>query len=159
MSKNVDTLNQNSDFEEIKKFFTAYIEKQGHRKTNERFTILKEIYLFEGHFDIETLYMRMKNNKFMVSRATLYNTIELLLECNLVIKHQFGKNAAQYEKALQQEAHDHIIFLDNGDILEFCDNRIQEIKATLEETYNIKISTHSLIFYAKGKNENKNETV
>lgn len=151
MSKNIDILHQNSDFDEIKKFFTSYIEKQGHRKTHERYTILKEIYLFEGHFDIETLYIRMKNNKFMVSRATLYNTIELLLDCNLVIKHQFGKNAAQYEKAYQQKPHDHIVFLETGEIKEFSDPRIDEIKKSLEQEHDINISTHSLIFYVKNK--------
>ena len=89
----------------------------------------------------------MKNKKYRVSRATLYNTIELLLECKLVRKHQFGQNQAQYEKALFSGQHDHLICTNCGKVLEYCDPRIQNIKNTVEETFNFKVSNHALNFY------------
>ncbi len=85
--------------EEVREIFTAYLENKKQRKTPERYAILDEIYTHKKHFDVDTLYLQMKTRNYQVSRATVYNTLDLLVDCGLVKKHQFGQNISQYERS------------------------------------------------------------
>lgn len=109
----------------VKEIFTKYLMEHKHRKTPERFAILEQIYTYEGHFNAEDLYQKMQED-YRVSLATVYNTLELLLKCRLIVKHQFGSQLAQYEKGFGTASiHHHLICTHCGTVKEFSDKKIR----------------------------------
>jgi Fur family ferric uptake transcriptional regulator len=133
--------------ESAKVIFSTFLDQKGHRKTPERFAILEEIYRRTDHFDVDSLFIEMKNNHYRVSRATVYNTLDLLVECYLVKKNLFGTGQAMYEKSYGFRQHDHLICEICGKVQEFCDPRLGAIEKMVGEVFDFEITHHSLTLF------------
>ena len=100
------------DIHIAKKQLADYIESKQLRKNPKRFTILEHIYSFEeSHFSIDALFEYMQKQGCKISRATLYNTINLLLDAKLVRKLLFLQDVAvcKYERAVDKKTHHHYV--------------------------------------------------
>ena len=120
-------MDNNQTREIVKKTFTEYLTAKNCRKTPERYAILDFIYSETGHFDMDSLYDAMNERNFRVSRATLYNTMQLLLECKLVLKHRFGSNLSHYECAYNNDFHHHLICTNCDSVEEYKDPELRNL--------------------------------
>ena len=121
----------NSVKETVRGTFEQYLQNKGLRKTQERFAILDAIYSIEGHFTMDQLLEMFESSKFRVSRATLYNTMGLLVDAHLVVRHKFNNNS-QYEKSYAATTHFHRICMACGTVTEVTD---EKLRAVIENTH------------------------
>ena len=117
--------------------FKDFLKRGKNRITPERFEVLDAALDHEGHFGADDLYIKMKNSKSAVSRATVYNTLELLAQCDLITKRNFGDNVTRFESNFKKQTHDHLICVDCGRIIEFTDPRIKKIPQEICYSFNI----------------------
>lgn len=132
---------------EVKKVLTDYLEKNNLRKTKQRYDIIDIIYTETEHFTIDELDFLIKSKNIKISRATLYNTIDLLEKLDLIKKHKFNSKISFYEKSYYQKKHSHLICKICGKIVEFCDPRIFKIEEDIGEYYKFDITESEIIFY------------
>lgn len=132
--------------------FQNYLKNGKNRITPERFEVLDAALEHEGHFGADDLFIVMKNNKSQVSRATVYNTLELLVQCDLLKKRNFGDNIARYESSLKKQVHDHLICMDCGRIVEFTNSKIKNLPEDICSEFNFKLESYSFNIFARCKN-------
>ena len=139
--------------DEVERLFSEFLRERGQRQTPERFAVLRALYESDGHLDADTLYSHLRTAGVRVSRATVYNTLELLTECRLVERHQFGNRQAKYERAHGFRQHDHLLCLDCNEVFEFCDPRLQSVQEMVSEVLRFEIDHHSLHLYGHCRRE------
>lgn len=117
------------DAEGAHEILTKYLRSNRKlRATPSRFAVLDAVLQSQGHFDAENLYYRMITKGIKVSKATVYNTLDLLKDCGLVSKYRFAESTSRYEKAFGRPQHHHLICLECGDIIEFVNERLEAIQ-------------------------------
>lgn len=110
----------------VERILDNYLEMNNHRKTPERYAILKAVYGMGGHFTLDELGAKLSEDyKFPVSRATLYNTLNLFMELRLVIRHRF-QGSTKYEACYEGDSHCHQICTVCGKVTEVKTPEVEE---------------------------------
>ena len=108
----------------VRNILASYLEQNNLRKTPERFAILDAVYSIDGHFTLDELSEKLVDEeRFPVSRATLYNTLKLFMELRLVIRHRF-QGSTKYEACYDNNSHCHQICTMCGKVTEFKSQKI-----------------------------------
>jgi len=122
--------------------FRAYIKAQGLRKTPERETIIEEIFSIHDHFDVDELFLRLRNKRKRVSKASLYRTIPLLIESGLIKEVYFEDGHLHYEHIYGHKDHSHLRCNRCGRIIEFDDDEIVTLQKRIGGKYNFAVTAH-----------------
>ncbi|MCX8112483.1 MAG: transcriptional repressor [Bacteroidia bacterium] len=126
-----------------------HIARKGLRRTEERYEILRAIYSELTHFNAETLHRHLIGKGLRVSRATVYNTLDLLTECGLVKRYSFGSGYTLYERSLGRRQHDHLLCVECGHIQEFCDPQLGSIVESVGALFQMRPIRHELVIHAE----------
>lgn len=137
------------ELDAAKDAFEKFLKRGNYRITPERFDVLEAVITTGGHFDVDQLYLKLKSAGSKVSRATVYNTLDLLLQCGLISKYRFGENHSRFEKAFGRPHHDHLICLECGEIIEFVSDRLAKLQADICKKKNFMAQSSTLQIFGK----------
>ena len=131
----------------VEQILDGYLEMNNHRKTPERYAILHAVYDMNGHFTLEELGTKLaQDDKFPVSRATLYNTLNLFLELRLVIRHRF-QGTTKYEACYDNNSHCHQMCTVCGKVTEV---KAPEVAQVIEELHLKRFRKDGFTLYIYG---------
>ena len=108
------------------KFFVQFLRDNNLKVTKERIMLLEELFNSAGHLDADSLLFQLRHKGRKVSRATIYRTLDLLVQCGLARKSRLGREHYVYEKVTPGKRHDHMVCTGCGTIIEFYDAELEE---------------------------------
>jgi len=122
--------------------FAKYLSSKNLKLTKERKAVLQEIFLHPGHLEAEELWHNLRKKKKRASRATIYRTLDLLVESEIVRKVDLGHGHSHYELVLDHPHHEHMICLSCGKVIEFSDRTMERTLNKLCEKRGFEHTSH-----------------
>ena len=122
--------------------FKETLKKEGLKYTPQRTAVLEEIIKDKGHRESEEIYLALKKRGQHVSRATVYRTMDILVNNGFARKMNLGDGRARYESKVNSPHHDHLVCMDCGLIVEFMDQKIEDLQDEIAIQYEFQLKRH-----------------
>ena len=122
-------------------------QNRGLKLTSQREVVISILENSEDHPDVDELFRRATEIDKSVSIATVYRTVKLLEDANFIKKHEFGDGKARYEES--GEHHEHLIDVETGEVIEFIDNELEELKEKISLKMGYELVDHRLELFGK----------
>ena len=122
--------------------FKEALKKEGLKYTPQRTAVLEEIIKDKGHRESEEIYLALKKSGQNVSRATIYRTMDILVNNGFARKMNLGDGRARYESKVNSPHHDHLVCMDCGLIVEFMDQKIEDLQDEIAIQYEFQLKRH-----------------
>lgn len=122
---------------------------QNIRMTTQRQVIVKVIEESEDHPDVDLLYRRSVKVDDTISIATVYRTVKLLEEAGVIERLEFGDGRARYEES--GEHHEHLVDIETGEVIEFYNEELEEMKRSIAEQMGYELVDHRLELFVRKK--------
>lgn len=114
-----------------RKVFQDFLLGKKLKLTKERLAVMDEIFSYHGHFEPEILYLRIKEAGIKASRASVYRTLNLLVESGLVERISRTEKSNVYEHTFGRKHHDHMICISCGDVIEFYSEKLEDVQSMI----------------------------
>ena len=122
--------------------FKEALKKEGLKYTPQRTAVLEEIIKDKGHRESEEIYLALKKRGQSVSRATVYRTMDILVNNGFARKMNLGDGRSRYESKVNSPHHDHLVCMDCGLIVEFMDQKIEDLQDEIAIQYEFQLKRH-----------------
>jgi len=127
----------------------AYIAERGLKQSRQRDAITEVFFATPGHVSADELVLRVRSVDKRVSVATVYRTLKLLGESGLAASRDFGEGQTRWESTVGRAHHDHLVCTRCGNIVEFANDEIERLQATVARRHGFLVESHRLELYGK----------
>src|SRR3954451_20073818 len=123
---------------------SRYMAQHGLKSTRQRSLIIDTFFSVGGHLSVEEMWSKVRSQDAKVSVATVYRTMKLLHECGLAHARNFGDGQTRYEPAVGREHHDHLTCTRCGQIVEFENDRIEQLQDAVAKSHGFLVTSHKM---------------